>query len=120
MEIRVRTEMLEKAAEELSSCVKRLRYTDTGLSSSLKRLESEREGRGYDLYRELKRLEEQLESCIMRAEIMADVLMRVSQEMSSNEQQILSDVSFDPDDIKIGISDLDRLSDIVSEVVKQA
>lgn len=111
----ISTEEIRRAADELTSCVKRLRYSSAALRFSKDRLRAA--GVKGEYISRLSRQLDFLRSDVYKTEIMALVLHRIADESELMENSVLDhEDELHQNENSVEICDLSRLSELVGEV----
>lgn len=114
----VSPEGLRRAADELASCSKRMRYIASDLDSCLERLK--KVGGTDSEIIELSRQKSEIEARSRNVEVMSLVLDRISDEAEMAENAVIDHADMihaEAEEVKM--NDLARMSEMISEVMKQ-
>ena len=120
MKISISTEGVERAADELAACGKRLNYTAAGIGEDLNSPGGDDPAVFVDVEKvRLRKQQQILERDARKIEMMADVLRRVSEEIDSAEGSILDhEAEVGAGEKTVGMNDLDRIGSLIEEAVK--
>ena len=117
MVIRIKTEEIENAADDLQAVRKRLLHSLADLISIEGRMRNAGLGMSSECV-ELRRQQNILESDLAKLDVMAGVLKRTAGEMSDAEESVLdSDIRYDSESMDVSVCDLNGIADMVDEVM---